>query len=169
MTRENTDRFEYDVALSFAEEERVFAKELAHMLGAENTNVLLDEYQAVELGGSDFVTHIAEIFRTKARYCVMLISQHYPLKKWTAAERTFTQAHALRDADEYIIPIQLDDVEVAGIREAPGYRDFREHTLESIVILLKEKLAATRDRSGPPSQSHDLRSGNVPPAEDKTP
>jgi hypothetical protein len=167
MTRENTDRFEYDVALSFAEEDRAVAKEFADMLGAKNTNVLLDEYHAVELGGSDFVTHIAELFRTKARYCVMLISQHYPLKKWTAVERTSTQVHALRDANEYIIPIQLDDVEVPGIRESPGYRDLREHTLESIVNLLEEKLADTRARSGPPSRSHDLRSGNVPSAQGK--
>jgi hypothetical protein len=156
------DRFEYEIALSFASEDKDFAEEVANALRAKNINVLSEEYQTDQLGRSNFVTHIAELCRTKAHYCVMLISQFHPLKKWTETERNSVQQHALRDADEYIIPIQLDNTEVTGIREAKGYRDLRQDSMESIVHLLEQKLMETRDRSGPPPQSHDLRSGNVP-------
>jgi hypothetical protein len=162
MTRDNYDQFEYDVALSFAGEDRAVAEEFASLLRAKDIRLLFDEYEAAELGGGDFVTHIAEIYRTKARYCVMFISQSYPLKKWTEAERTSAQEHALRDTNEYILPIRLDDTEVPGVRETTGYRDLRQHSMESIVNLLEEKLTETKARSGPPSQSHDLRSGNIP-------
>ena len=162
-----TDPFEYDVALSFAQENRAVAEELASLLRDKDIKVLFDEYPAAQPGSSDLVTHLAELFRTKARYCVMLISQHYPLKKWTQAERTSAQQHALRDANEYLIPVQLDQTEVPGIRETMAYRDLRQHSLESIADWLEQKLVETRDRSGPPPASHDLRSGNVPSKQDK--
>jgi hypothetical protein len=162
------DPFEYNVALSFAKEDRKVAEELAGLLHARNIKVLFDEYPSAEVGGSDFVTHLAELYRTKARYCVMLVSQHYPLKKWTESERNSAQQHALRDANEYLIPVQLDQSEVPGIREAASYRDLRQHSPESLVDWLEQKLAATSDRSGPPPRSHDLRSGNVPSSQDKT-
>jgi hypothetical protein len=156
------DQFEYDVVLSFAGEDRAVANEFADLCRAKNMKVLSEECRSIEPGGSDFVTHIAELYRTKACYCVMFISQHYPLKKWTESERTAAQQHALRDANEYLIPVQLDRTEVPGIREAASYWDLRQHSPESIVDWLEQKIAETRDRSGPPSQSHDLRSGNVP-------
>jgi hypothetical protein len=167
MTRNHYDQFEYDVALSFAGEDRAVAEQFASLLVAKNMKVLLDEYQAPEAGGANFVTHLAEIFRTKASYCVMFISQYYPLKKWTEAERTFAQEHALRDVDAYILPIRLDDADVPGITETTGFKHLRQHSMESIVDLLEEKFMETKRRSGPPSKSHDLRSGNIPPKQNK--
>ena len=161
MSRDRNDQFEYDVALSFAAEDRTVAEEFANLLRTKNIKVLSDEYQAVELGGSDFVTHIAELYRTKARFCVMLISVHYPLKKWTKTERTAARNHALRDAEEYILPVQVDDTELPGIKQAQIYRDLRQHSIEGIVDFLEQKLVQTKAQSSPPSQSHDLRSGNV--------
>jgi hypothetical protein len=161
------DAFEYDVALSFANADRKVAEEFGGLLREKDIKILFDEYPSAQPGGSDIVTHLAELYRTKARYCVMLVSQHYPLKKWTEAERTFAQQHALRDANEYLIPVRLDHTEVPGIRETTAYRDLRQHSLQSLVDWLEPKLAETRDRSGPPSQSHDLRSGNVPSNQDK--
>jgi hypothetical protein len=157
--------FEYDVAVSFATEDRAAAEELADLLAARNINVLRAEYQPAGLGGSDFVTHIAEMYRTKAQYCLLLVSKHYPLKAWTEAERTSAREHALRDPDEYILPLRLDESKIPGIKEVKGYQDLRQGSMESVVDLLEGKVRQNKLRSGPPSQSHDLRSGNVPPAE----
>src|SRR5688572_811681 len=78
MTRDHYDPFEYDVALSYAGEDRAVAEQFANLLRAKDIRVLYDEYQAAELGGNDFVTHVAEIYRTKSWYCVIFISQYYP-------------------------------------------------------------------------------------------
>jgi len=162
MTRKNNDPFEYDVALSFAGEDRAVAEELGNLLVSKGITVFYDEYRVGDPWGRDLVDHLVNIYSRKARYCVMLISGHYPLKKWTEAERKAAGQRALRDAGEYILPIRVDDSEVPGVTEAAGYRDLRQHSPESIVQLLEEKLTQTRGQSGPPSQSHDLRSGNIP-------
>jgi hypothetical protein len=154
--------FEYDVALSFATEDRSLAEELASLLAAKNIKALRAEFQAAELGGSDFVTYIAEMYRTKARYCLLLISRHYPLKAWTKAERTSAREHALRDPEEYILPVRLDDAEVPGIADVKGFHDLRQGSMEGVVDFIEGRLQESKSRSGPPSQSHDLRSGNVP-------
>jgi hypothetical protein len=171
MHRDLNDPFEYEVVLSFAGEDRAVAEEFGSLLRAKGIRVIYDESQTAELGGGDFVTHIAELYRTKAYYCVMFISRHYPLQTWTEAERTVAQEHSLRDADEYILPIRLDDTEVPGIMETSGFRDLRQTPMESLVNLIEQKLSAAKRRSSPPSQSHDLRSGNIPssehPARDK--
>jgi hypothetical protein len=156
------DVFEYDVAVSFAEAEKAIARELADRLANRNVNVFYDEYNSPGQWGKDIVDHLVNLYARKARYCVLLISKEYPLKAWTKTERTSARERALRDADEYILPIRLDDSEVPGITEVAGYRDLRQQSLKSIVDLLEEKLRETEVRSRPPSQSHDLRSGNVP-------
>lgn len=161
MPRDLYNEFEYDVALSFAKEDRWIAEKFAGILKARNIEVYSD---ALENAGSthrDMVLHLAEIIRTKARYCVMFVTQHYPLETWTEAERTYVQEHALRDADEYFLPVRLDDYNVPGIPEPTGYWDLRQQPIENIANALEAKLTQTKGRSGPPAESHDLRSGNV--------
>jgi len=154
--------FEYDVALSFAGEDRQVVDQFAAYLTSRGIPVFYDEYKTAELWGRDLVNHFVNLYSRKARYCVLFISQYYPLKKWTNAERTAARERSFRDANEYILPLRLDDTDVPGLNEAAGYRDLRQHSLESIADWLEQKLSQTKDRSGPPPQSHDLRSGNVP-------
>src|ERR1044071_134714 len=156
------DGFEYDVALSFAREDRAIADQFAGLLASKDISVFYDTYEPAALWGKDVVAHLVNLYARKARYCVLFLSQHYPLRRWTEEERTSAQERAFREATEYILPILLDDVDVPGLRETPGYRDLRLHSMESIVNVLEEKLIKSRGRSGPPSQSHDLRSGNIP-------
>lgn len=146
--------FEFDAAISFAAEDRSTAKELSRRLTAKNIKVYLDEYTSSEPWGRSVLDHLVNLYARKARYCVLLISRHYPLGAWTDKERDELQERALRDAHKYILPLRLDDTDVPGLTE--------EQTLESIADLLEEKLRDSKKRMVPPPQSHDLRSGNVP-------
>lgn len=162
MTHETSlSAFEYDVALSFASQDKATAEKLIHLLTTRDITVFRDEYAGSDSPGTDVIDHLVNLYARKARYCVLLISRNYPLKSWTEAERTAARERALRDADEYILLLQLDDVDVPGTTTAKGYFDMREGSVETVVGLLEKKLATSRSRSGPP-QSHDLRSGNVP-------
>lgn len=162
MTRELDDPFEYDVAFSFAPEDREIAEQLASLLAAKQMTVFFDELGSAEAAVGDVVLHLAEVFRTRAYYCVLFLSRSYPLERWTEAERADAQEHALRDADEYFLLLRLDNTAVPGIEEAAGYRDLRQHSPESIADLLELKLSQAKSRSSSASRSHDLRSGNVP-------
>jgi hypothetical protein len=156
-----SDAFEYDVALSFAEEDKDIVDKFADLLRSKDIKVFYDKYEAAELWGKDLIDHLVNIYSRKARYCVMFISQHYPLKKWTNVERMAAQERAFRDANEYILPLRLDDTQVPGITETTGYRDLRQHPMEDIVDLLEQKLIKAKSQSSPPHHSHDLRSGSV--------
>jgi hypothetical protein len=160
MTRTN-DEFEYDVALSFAGEDRSIVEEFANRLKAKSIKVFYDEYDAADIWGKDLVDHLVNIYSRKARYCVMFISQYYPLKKWTGVERRAAQERAFRDSNEYILPLRVDDTQVPGLTETTGYRDLRQHSVESIVDLLQQKLMEAKAHSRPLPPSHDLRSGSI--------
>ena len=158
------DPFEYDVAISCASEDRAVAEEFENLLERRKLKVFLDEYRSSDahLWGKNILDHLVNLYARKARFCVLLISHHYPLQSWTKAERTSVQARALRDPDEYILPVLLDDRVVPGVVQAKAYRDLRQDSVESTVTFLEERVSQSEARSGPPSASHDLRSGNVP-------
>ena len=163
----NHDAFEYDVALSYATQDAKLAEEFARLLSGKGLKVFRDEYRAeVSPGwGKDMVDHLVNLYARKARYCLLLVSRHYPLASWTVSERTSAQERALRDADEYIVPILVEGHEIPGVKEVAGLRDLRQHSLGEIVHWLEGQLAETKSRSGPAAKSHDLRSGNVPSEE----
>jgi hypothetical protein len=158
------DPFEYDVAVSFASADSAAADELIRLLAERGIQVFRDEYDAANAQGwgKDMLDHLVNLYARKSRYCVLLVSAHYPLKTWTHAERTSVRERALRDAEQYILPVQLDDRQVPGMAQAASYMDLREHTVEELAKVLGEKLRKNEARSGPPPQSHDLRSGNIP-------
>lgn len=154
--------FEYDVALSYALEDRAAAEDLARLLRDRDIRVFLDEYKPGDLWGKDVLNHLVNLYDRKARYCVLFISSHYPLQTWTDEDRASATEAALRDADEYILLLRLDDTERPGLGQAPGTLDLRQESLGSLAALLKGKLSQTELHPGPPPESHDLRSGNVP-------
>ena len=161
----NDNEFEYDVALSFAGEDRTIAKEFFSLLTNRNIKVFYDEDYADDLWGKDLIPHLADLYQNKARFCVMFISKHYPLKRWTRFEQEHIQARAFRDTNEYILPIRIDDTQVPGIADTRGYRDIREHSLDDIADTLKKKLTKVKGISAPSSPTRASKSIKQEPSD----
>ncbi len=73
----NLDRtlaLEYDVCLSFAGENRPYVARVAKYLEAHGAHVFYDQNEQTTLWGKNLYTHLDEIYRNKARFCVMFIS-----------------------------------------------------------------------------------------------
>ena len=155
------DAFEYDVALSFAGPDRETAEHCAELLRSRGISVFLDEYGSAGQGENDPIAHLVNLYSRKARCCVLFLSQHYPLKSWTEAERTEVRDRALREADEYILPVQLDDTQVPGVSGSAGYIDLRQHPMQEVVDRLAQKLERSKSYSRSLPHSHDLRSGSI--------
>lgn len=136
-------QYEYDVALSFAGEDRLHAEELANLLESNGYNVFYDKYERASLWGKDLYTHLSSIYKDKARYCVMFLSKHYAQKLWPNHERQNAQARAFEESREYILPVRLDDTEIPGILPTVGYLDLREMNISQICQSLEEKLSDT--------------------------
>ncbi len=115
--------FNYDVAVSFAGEERDFARQVAESLKREGLNVFFDEYFDRELVGSNLRKKLYSTYFNESRFCVMVISEAYRDKEWTSHEReaAFDQMLKERGTDYYLVPVRVDSTHLDGLSASIGY------------------------------------------------
>lgn len=138
--------FEFDVVLSFAGEDRDYVEAVAHRLKEAGVSVFYDDFEQVNLWGEDLVIHFDEVYRTKARYCVIFISRHYRDKAWTTHELRSALARALEERQAYLLPARFDDTEIPGVRPTIHYIDLRNLTPEMFTNLVLQKLGRSPAR-----------------------
>lgn len=137
----------YDVALSFAGENRVYVEKIAFLLKMRGVNVFYDKYETSKLWGKDLYQYLSDIYKSKARYCIVFISKHYIEKNWTKLELRSAQEKSFLQDEEYILPIILENnVKIPGIGETTGFLKASEYTEQEIVDLIEEKLGRKIDR-----------------------
>lgn len=130
----------YEIALSFAGEDRTFVDEVARQLQKMGVQVFYDLFETVTLLGKDLAAHFSEIYGKEASYCAMFISNNYAKKAWPQFERQHAQARALTIKREYILPLRLDDSEVPGLPSTIGYLDIRDMTPATVAGILFRKI-----------------------------
>ena len=155
-----TKQYEYDVALSYASEDRSYADALANILLHREVKVFYDEYERATLWGKNLYTYLSDVYQHKARYCVMFLSQHYAAKLWTNHEREAAQARAFSENEEYILPVRLDDTKIPGILPTVAYLSWPPETAETIADAILEKLVRpSTSESAPPNESQPAKRG----------
>lgn len=138
---------EFDVALSFAGEDRSYVDEVAAALKKDGIKVFYDRYEQVDLWGKDLYTHLRKVYQQQARFTVVFISRHYAKKLWTNHERESAQARAFTESTEYLLPVRFDDTEVPGILPTTGYLDLRQMSPADLAVSIKLKLGVEDDQS----------------------
>ncbi|WP_346136145.1 toll/interleukin-1 receptor domain-containing protein [Lentzea roselyniae] len=138
--------YEFDVAPSFAGEDRAKVLPIVRRLEELGVRVFYDEDHTAKLWGSNLVDQLPEIYGKRARYVLMFASKHYVAKKWTNVERQAAQARALEEAGEYLLPIRLDETEVPGLPSTVAYLDLRRHSVEEIAQTFVQKLALAQHK-----------------------
>jgi len=136
--------FNYDVALSFAGEDREFVEQVAAHLRQRGLTVFYDRYETAELWGKDLYVHLDEVYRNQARCCLMFLSKFYAAKVWTSHERRAAQARSLTERSEYILPLRLDDTEIPGMLPTIGYIRAADFTLPKIADLVVQKIGQAK-------------------------
>ncbi len=145
--------FEFDVALSYASEDRIYVQSVATQLRSRGVRVFYDEFSTAEMWGADLYVLFDDIFRRRARFAILFVSHHYVTKPWPQHERQSAQARALVESDPYILPVRLDSSEVPGLRPTVSYIDAQHVTSEGLVDLILQKIGQTRSSaaSTPPA------------------
>ncbi|HKP05381.1 MAG TPA: TIR domain-containing protein [Chthoniobacterales bacterium] len=133
---------QYDVALSFAGEDRRHAKRLAELLNAVGCRTFYDKHEQANLVGKDLYQHLSQIYSQMAQFCVIFMSKHYVKKLWTRHELRAAQERAFKERREYILPIRLDDTPVPGVLKTVSYVNFRQTGPEEAALIILQKLAA---------------------------
>jgi hypothetical protein len=130
----------YDVALSFAGEDRAVVMEFVAELKQRGLDVFYDFDQQAQLWGQDLRKKLAEVYANEALYMVVFLSEHYPEKDWPNFEFAVGKDAAAKRTAEYLLPVRLDDVHVVGLNNTVGHLDARQRSSAEIAEVLCQKL-----------------------------
>jgi len=145
---------EFDVALSFAGCDRDIAEYLKTRLEKARVKVFYDAPQAEDLWGADVPVRLADVYRKRSAFCLMLVSQAYVDRAWTNYERQAAIARAIAEKGrDYILPVRIEPVEVPGFSPTIGYLNLKgkgairsglTYSLEQIANMAIRKVKAWR-------------------------
>jgi hypothetical protein len=138
-----TRTVQFEIALSFAGEDREYVDRVANLLRESGVTVFYDIFEEASLWGKNLYDYLSEIYQDKALFTIMFISEHYARKMWTNHERQAMQARAFQEHQEYILPARFDQTPIPGVLPTVGYISLQSKTPEAFVETIKRKLVAT--------------------------
>lgn len=110
--REGIKDFEWDIAISFAGENRAFASFITDQLKELDISVFYDRnYEDNYLGGL-WSENFLNIFQNKSRLVVVILDEHHKSKVWPTFERDCFRS---RISEGEVIPVFLDKTIFPGI------------------------------------------------------
>lgn len=131
---------EFEIALSFAGEDREYVDQVANLLRNSGVKVFYDRFEEANLWGKNLYDYLTEIYMDKALYTIMFISDDYSKKLWTGHERQAMQARAFQENQEYILPVRFDETPIPGVLPTTGYIDISSKSSEEFVEIIHKKL-----------------------------
>jgi glucokinase len=135
------DAPKYEVALSYASEDRPYVQRVADRLAAQRINFFYDQFFQTLMWGRELPETFNDIFGGETRYAVVFISEHYISKPWPMYEGRSALSKAVVEHGTYILPVKLDASELPGLHRAVGYVDGRLINPEQLADMIVEKLA----------------------------
>lgn len=134
------DEKTYDVALSFAGEDRPYVSQVAEYVKNRGLKVFYDSFFDVELWGKDLTETLDSIYRNETRFVIMFVSSSYLKKEWTNFERKSALAAALKYRNEYVLPVRFDDTDLPGLAPVIGYKDARVISADALAEMIIAKV-----------------------------
>ncbi|HPS18421.1 MAG TPA: TIR domain-containing protein [Bacteroidales bacterium] len=135
----NMSNFDYDIAFSFAGEQRYYVDIVAKELKRNSIKVFFADDEKVDSWGKYLPDYFAEIFSKKALFCVIFISDEYVKKVWTNHERKSALSRAIRQKEEYILPARFDNSEITGLDDV-SYINLTKYSPYEFAELIIDKL-----------------------------
>lgn len=131
----------YDVALSFAEENRDVVDSVAQLLKASGIKVFYDQDFRNASWGKDLKSYLDKVYRLQARYCVVFVSEEYEQKRWTRFEIERAEARSFFQQNKaYVLPYLLDDSLYSGQFKDVGCLTQQRDGEYKLVEAVKEQL-----------------------------
>ncbi len=135
-----SDPKEFEIALSFAGEDREYVDQVANLLRDSGVKVFYDLFEEANLWGKNLYDYLTDIYMNKALYTIMFISDDYSKKLWTDHERQAMQARAFQENQEYILPVRFDETPIPSVLPTTGYIDISSKSPEEFVEVIHKKL-----------------------------
>ncbi len=153
------DDYRYDVALSFAGEDRDYVERVAHLLQPTPLRVFYDRFEEATLWGENLVEHLATVYGQQSRFVVMFVSVHYARKAWPTHERRAAMAAAVGTRRIKVLPARFDSTEVPGLLSDVSYIDLAITTPEILVERILQKVASETTCPTSPTEEKNTTPG----------
>lgn len=151
----NAEGIEYEVALSFAGEDREYVRRVASALYGQGIRVFFDEEEEVALWGKNLVEELERIYTRASYVVVMFISESYAEKSWTRHERRSALTRAIEERREYVLPVRFDTTELPGLSPSVSFLPLAGRAPEKLANQIAQKLVhlggTVPTALGPPS------------------
>ena len=100
-------KFRFQVALSYASEQREYVETVRTVLLREGIKVFYDQDHKVEIWGAWLIEYFEDIYSKEAEYCMVFVSKHYAEKNWPKHELRSALARQIETKGKYILPVKL--------------------------------------------------------------
>jgi hypothetical protein len=148
-------KVQFEIALSFAGEDRPYVDQVANLLRNSGVKVFYDLFEESSLWGKNLYDYLSDVYQNKALYTIMFISKDYAGKLWPTHERQSMQARAFQEHQEYVLPARFDDTPIPGVLPTVAYISLTNRSPDEFVKLIQKKLV----QAGRSIPSEQLRSG----------
>lgn len=141
----------YDLAFSFAGEDRRYVRLTKLACDARGLVVMYDEDLSTHWWGRDYIAEQRLIFGQRTRFVVPFISRHYFTKAIPRDEFRAAMWAGINRSGDYVLPVLLGDVSVPAEQLPPqiGYLRASEYPPERLAAKLAEKVAAAKAEDRP--------------------
>lgn len=131
--------YEYDIALSFAGENREVVEKIATILRENGVSIFYDNFEKHKLWGKRLSQYFQETYGKNTHFVVLFISKEYSAKDWTDFEFTIAHIESKNRKTEFILPVHIDNTQLEGLPHDMAYLDYNIEGIDGIVenILLK--------------------------------
>lgn len=141
QSKVNDLKFMYDVALSFAGEDRNYVEMIAKELKIKGVKVFYDVFEEVSMWGKDLFVYLDRIFTNSANFCVIFISEVYTKKAWCELECNSAMNRQHKEG-EYILPVCLDQTVIQGITDKYKYLEAKNYSPVQLAEAIHMKLTS---------------------------
>ena len=137
----------YDIAVSFAGEDRPYVAAVVDAAKARGLAVFYDADKGNEWWGRSVIREQRRVYGSQTRFFVPFISTAYLAKPFPMDEFEAAMMTAVKQGDDYVLPIFIGNVEVPPDLLHPQTRYLRaeDHTPDQMADQLAQKYAAPRE------------------------
>lgn len=132
---------QFDVAISYASEQRWYVTQVAEIIRGNGLEIFFDKFKQSDLWGRDLTKYLHAVFSKKSKFCIMFISKEYVEKAWPTLERQSAMEKQVEVKDGYILPVRFDNTVVPEFSSSISYIDARVTSPSDLAMLFLEKFS----------------------------
>lgn len=129
--------YKYDVAISYASEQRQCILELSKELNKLNLKIFADFIEPTRLWGTHIPEELRKIYYSESKVIIILLSSEYVQKSYTLFESRIAMEKSLTNAPFLII--KYDDVELPWLNTTIGYVNWRDYSISELAKMIHAK------------------------------